>query len=385
MPEHLPPELLALRERAQAFIEAELAPLEAQLPAGADAAGVDAATRAEVRRRSAAAGFFGMTQPREYGGSAADALTLTVVREAFAASNLLVADFVLGPGPGALAAATGGLRTRYLEPLMRGEQAAGFAFTEPSGADAPRPTYAERDGERLLVTGRKSYVSNGPFCDFFTVLVNVEPAGDAPSGMALLVVDRDTPGLSMPRQFTTLDGSLHCELAFERMAVPASNVIGEVGGGMGRALGQIGDMRLAVGARAAGTAMWVVDYTREHVSQPHRQGGKLADREGVRRILAEMMIDTYAARSVVYRTARLAAGGADVMNEGALAKVFATEAVGRVVNQAIQLVGGNALITGHPLERLYREVRSLRIAEGASDLLRLNVARGILEFGAGRV
>jgi len=213
----------------------------------------------------------------------------------------------------------------------------------------------------------------------------VEPAGDAPSGMALLVVDRDTPGLSMPRQFTTLDGSLHCELAFERMAVPASNVIGEVGGGMGRALGQIGDMRLAVGARAAGTAMWVVDYTREHVSQPHRQGGKLADREGVRRILAEMMIDTYAARSVVYRTARLAAGGADVMNEGALAKVFATEAVGRVVDQAIQLVGGNALITGHPLERLYREVRSLRIAEGASDLLRLNVARGILEFGAGRV
>jgi alkylation response protein AidB-like acyl-CoA dehydrogenase len=385
MPEHLSTELLALRERTQAFIESELAPREVQLPPGADTADVDAAARAEARRRAAAAGFFGMTQPREFGGSAADALALTVVREALAASNLLLADFVLGPAPGALGAATGELRTRYLEPLLRGEKAAGFAFTEPSGPDAGRQTYAEREGETLLVTGRKSYVSNGPFCDFYTVLVNVEAADGAPGGTAMLVVDRETPGLSMPRRFTTLDGSLHCELAFERAPVPASHVLGEVGGGMGRALGQIGEMRLAVAARAAGTAMWTVEHIREHITQPHRQGGRLGDREGVRRIFAEMMTDTYAARAVVYRTARLAASGADVMNEGSMAKVFATEAVGRVVDQAIQLVGGNALITGHPLERLYREVRSLRIAEGATDVLRLNIARGRLEFASGRV
>jgi acyl-CoA dehydrogenase len=105
----------------------------------------------------------------------------------------------------------------------------------------------------------------------------------------------------------------------------------------------------------------------------------------VRWIFGNMLMEVYAARSVLYRTARLAEDGVDVMNEGAIAKVLTTETAGRVVDTAIQLTGGQALIEGHPLEALYRQVRALRLAEGASDLLRLNVARGLLEFHAGRV
>lgn len=385
MPEQLPAELVELRARIQRFIDEELRPLEASLDRGAEEGDVSASLRQEVRQRSRAAGIFGLTQPRDLGGLEAGPLALTVARETVAAGNLVLGHFVFGPGPGLLRGVEGRLRDEYLEPLLDGRKAAGFGFTEPSGPDAGKPTYAVRDGDDLLITGRKSYVSNGPFCDFFEVLVNVEPSGDQPAGLAMVLVDRDTPGLTLPREFTTLDGSRHAEVALDAARVPITNVVGRIGGGMNRALGQIGEMRLMVSASACGTALWTTEYVRAHIMQPHRQGGALADREGVRRIFADLLIDTYAARSVLYRTARLAEAGEDVMNEGSLAKVFATEAAGRVVDQAVQLVGGNALIHGHPLERLYRQVRSLRIAEGASDLLRLNIARGLIEFNAGRV
>lgn len=385
MPDQLSPELIALRERVREFSSDTLGPLEATLPATAESADVSRELRATVRQRAHEAGLFGLTQPVAFGGLGAGPLALTVVRETLAASNLLTAAHVLGPGPGTLRDAPPHLRTAYLEPMLRGEKVAGFAFTEPSGPDAGRQTFAVPDGDDLLVTGRKSYVSNGPFCDFYTVLINVEPHGETPGGTAMLVVDRDTEGLTLGQRFTSMDGSVHCEIAFDRMRVPQAHLLGAVGRGMGQALGQIGEMRLAVAAHATGSAMWATDYVRQHITQPHRQGGTLGDREGVRRIFAEMLIETYAARATVYRTARLAETGVDVMNEGSAAKVFATEVVGRVADQAIQLVSGTALVRGHPLERLYREVRSLRIAEGPSDVLRLNIARGLLEFNAGRV
>lgn len=385
MPEHLDPELVALRERVQTFIDDELRPLEERLDEGAELGDVDAALRAEVRARSREAGIFGMPQPREFGGTEAGPLARTVARETVAAANLRTGSFVFGPYPGVLEGAEGQLRDQYLEPLMRGEKAAGFGFTEPTGPDAGRPTYAVPDGDQLLVTGRKSYITNGPFCDFYNVLVNVEAGEGSEGGMAMIAIDRDTPGLTIPREFSTMDGARHSEVAFDRCAVPRWHVIGEVGGGMNRALGHIGEERLEGAAGSSGIAMWTVQYTREHISRPHRQGGTLGDREGVRRIFAEMMIDTYAIRATTYRTARLAESGVDVLNEGSMAKVFAAEAVGRIVDQAIQLAGGDALTSGHPLERLYRRVRALRIGGGATEIVRLSIARGMLEFDSGRV
>ena len=132
--------------------------------------------------------------------------------------------------------------------------------------------------------------------------------------------------------------------------------------------------------------MWAGDGSSlGHVTRPHRSGTPLADRDGVRMRYADMRIETYAARSMLYRTARLLDSGDAAINEIMAAKVFCTETAGRVVDQAVQLAGGQALVTGHPLERLYREVRSMRLAGGASDVLRLNIARGVFEFKAGRL
>ena len=381
MPEQLTPDLLELRERLLRFIVEDLRPIDERAEGGAD----EDETRRQVIARSRELGFFGMTQPREVGGTQAGPLALTVVRETLAAANLGVARSVLGPGPGVLRQASGELRERYLAPLMRGEKRSAFAFTEPSGPDAGRPTWARRDGDELVIEGRKAFVIGGSGVDFYAVMVNVEEDGAGPGGGAVVIVERGTPGLTLGDDFVSLDGATHCQLTFSEVRVPQSNVVGAVGEGMPRALGNIGQMRLALAAQATGTAMWVVEYTREHISKPHRSGTSLGEREQVRAIFGQMVMDAYAARSVLYRSARLAESGDDIINEGAIAKVLATEAAGRIVDQAIQLTGGQALIEGHPLERLYRVTRSWRLAEGASDVLRLNVARGMLEFDAGRV
>lgn len=382
MPESIGAELTALRERVQTFIDNDLSPLESALGEGE----APEETRRQVRERSRELGLFQMTQPPEFGGTNTGPLALTVVRETLAAANLRLTRYVFGPGPGALAAATGELREQYLEPVLRGEKTGAWAFTEPG--DAPRPTWATREGEHLVITGRKAYVSGGTTADFYTVLVNVQEDTAGPGGTALVVVDKGTPGLTVEREFHSLEGGNHVELAIEGVRVPQQRVVGKIGEGMPRALGNITSMRLGLAAQASGLAMWVTESTERNITAPHRGGGKLADREGVRLHYGEMRIQTYAVRSMLYRTARLAESSSreeDSMNEIMATKVFATETLGRLVDTAIQLAGGQALIIGHPLERLYREVRSWRIAEGPSDVLRLNVARGRVDFGAGRL
>jgi acyl-CoA dehydrogenase len=154
---------------------------------------------------------------------------------------------------------------------------------------------------------------------------------------------------------------------------------------MPRALRAIGDTRLAVAAHAVGAALWTLDHLTRHLRLPHRGKEPLGARESIRLRYGELRVQVYAARSALYRTARLAEAGENVVNETMAAKLLATETLGAVVDEAIQLVGGDALVTGHPLERLYREARSLRLAEGASDLLRLQIARGALDLDKGRL
>jgi alkylation response protein AidB-like acyl-CoA dehydrogenase len=205
------------------------------------------------------------------------------------------------------------------------------------------------------------------------------------SSTALLAIDRDLSGVTVEREFRSLEGGRHVALRFTGARVPVDRVVGAIGEGMPRALRAIGDTRLAVAAFAVGSSIWALDFVTDHLRSPHRRGAPLGDLESIRLRYGDLRIQTYAARSVLYRTARLAEAGGNVVNETMAAKVLATETLGAVADQAIQLVGGDALVVGHPLERLYREARSLRLAEGSSDLLRLQIARGALELDKGRL
>jgi alkylation response protein AidB-like acyl-CoA dehydrogenase len=380
MPESIPPELLDLRARIGAFCRDELAPRVHDLQG---AARIPADLAREVRERSRALGLFQLTQPAAFGGSGAGPLALTVASEALAAENSPLAHLVLGPGPGALAQAQGELRDRYLPRVMSGELRGAFAFTERS--DVGHPTRATREGDELCITGTKSYVTGGARADFYCVMLQVDPTDGEPGGGAMVVVDRATDGVSFDQTFESLDGSDHVELRLERVRVPIGNVIGRIGEGIPKAMTNIGPMRLTVAAQATGLSMWTIDFVTQHLKAPHRSGTPLAEKEGVRLRLSDLCIGTYAARSMLYRTARLVEQGGDLRNEVAATKVFCTEHVGRVVDSAVQLVGGQALVEGHPLERLYRRVRVMRLVEGGSDVLRLHLARGWTELDAGRL
>ncbi len=365
MPEQLFPELLALRDRATTFAKDILCAREN-------------VSHAEVVAESKRVGLFPMSQPRSFGGSEAGPLAMTVVREALAACNAPHTHSVFGPGPGVLAKCDEPLRSRYLAPVLAGEKRGGFGFTEPD--DAPAPTTAVIDGDMLIVNGQKSYVTGGGNADFINTLCQIPGKGPA-----LVVIDTSAEGVTLTRRFSSIDGSHHAAFAFNNVRVPVSHIIGKAGEGMPRALQQIGDTRLLIAANVTGWMMYATDFARDHIQQPDRSGEPRAAKEGVRMRYADMRIRTFAARSMLYRTARLAEAGENIVNEAICCKVFATEAVTEVVDTAIQLVGGNALVTGHPLEALYREIRSLRLAEGASDVLRLNLVRGDLELGKGRL
>ena len=348
----------ALRDRATGFV--------AQLQAATDRQAAVAAARD--------AGFFQMTQPRRYGGSAAGPLALTVVREELAAHNPPFLDAVFGPGPGVLDGCAEALARDYLEPMLRGEKRSAFGFTEPEN----NPATGRIDGDEVVVNGAKSYVTGGADADFINTLVRIEA-----SGPALVIIDTGLPGVRLSERFESLDGSHHAAFEFDAVRIPAGRIIGKSGEGLPRAMGQIIDTRLAISAHCVGLARWVVQHIGDHLLSPDRQGKPRGAREGMRLRYADMRMDTYAARSILYRTARLAESGANAINECTLCKVFATEAIGRIVDTAIQLSGGQALVVGHPLEVLYRRVRALRLAEGASDVLRLNLARGALDLGKG--
>jgi alkylation response protein AidB-like acyl-CoA dehydrogenase len=368
MPEQLNPELLALRDRCATFASEHMVPL-GDLDYG------DAA--AKVRAASKQVGLFGLTQPDSEIAKDSKQLALCVARETLAAANPPAMDAVFGPSAGVLGQVGEPLASTHLAPLLAGEKRGSFGFTEPDDAE---PTRGVIEGERLIINGQKSYVTGGADADFINALVRIE--GHGPS---MVVIDTETEGVILEKRFNSLDGSHHAAFRFEQVSVPVAHVIGELGQGLPKAMRQIGDVRLLFAAQACGYLIWVMDLLQTHLQSPDKSGAPRGDKDVVRWHYADLRIKAFAARSMLYRTARLADKGENIVNEGMACKVFATECIGEAVDTAIQLVGGSALVDGHPLAILYKKVRAWRLAEGASDVLRLNIGRGILELGKGRV
>lgn len=367
MPESLSPEHQALVREARDFAESVMLP-------NADAADARQIIRAGAKQR----GFFQMTQPEAFGGSAAGQLALTVVRENLARYNPPHLEAVFGPSPGVLGGVEGPLRDSHLKPMLAGEKRGSFGFTEPD--DAPQPTTGWLEGDVLRVRGQKSYVTGGGDADYVNTLVQID--GKGPS---MVVIDTTLPGVELVQRFSSLDGSHHAAFKFNDVPVPIHHIIGEPGQGMPKAMRQIGDTRMLFAAQASGYMLYVMQLLNEHLKAADRSGEPRGNKDVVRWHYANLRIKAYAGRSMLYRTARLAEAGENIVNEAMACKAFTTEAVGEIVDTAIQLVGGVALVEGHPLLDLYKKVRAWRLAEGASDILRLNIGRGILELDKGRI
>jgi alkylation response protein AidB-like acyl-CoA dehydrogenase len=370
----LPPDLETLRERLRNFLHRELLPAEREAGLSEESEATPELRR-WLRTRSNELGFFRLTQPVDLGGSGLGILGQTALREAIAASGAVLGRYVLGGGGGMLRHGTPDQRERFLQPVLRGEASAAFAFTD--ARQGPRTT-AVRHGDTFSITGVKSFVTGGPHADLLLTVATVTENPGGPTGSALFIVGRESPGLTMRRELRTLDGAVHGEFEFRDVAVGPADVLGEIGKGLPRALENITAMRLGVAAQACGAAIWTLDYTLGQVDQPHRSGTPLAEREQVQAMIAESATDLFAARAALYAVATAAEDGTGVEVEAAMAKSLATEAVTRIVDRAIQLTGGSAVVEGHPLARLYRQIRGWRIAEGTTEILRLTITRGLL-------
>ena len=338
---------------------------------------------AAVREASKAAGVFGMTQPTSIGGTDAGALALAVVRDTLGSRYVCHLPGTFGPSPGVLADIGEPLRSQFLLPYLAGELRSGFGFTEP--ADAPRHTWARRDGDDLVVNGAKSYVTGGADADFINTLVEVEGTGSA-----MVLIETDRAGVTLEQRFGTLDGSHHAAFTFADVRVPATHVIGEAGRGLRRAMSQINATRMAIAADCVGQCRFAIDVVEQTLVERAARRGSTEEPTRIgtdpeRVMLGDMRIAVYAARSALYRTARLLDAGENAVNEVMAAKSLATETLSRICDDAVQLVGGTALVDGHPLADILRRVRALRLAEGPTEVLAANVARGRLDLGLGRM
>ena len=272
------------------------------------------------------------------------------------------------------------MRERWADAAISGRAMAAFAMTEPeAGSDvAAMGTTARRDGDSYRLNGAKTLISNAGIADFYTVFASTDPKAGG-KGISCFVVPADTPGFRFVRpQILSAPHPLG-EIAFADCRVPAANRLGEEGRGYALGLRTLDRMRATVGAAACGMAARALAEASTHARTRRQFGKPLAEFQLIQEKLARMAIDLTAARLLVYRSAWEADRGAPrVTLEAAMAKAFATEAAQRIVDDAVQILGGAGVLVSNPVDRLYRAVRALRIYEGTTEIQHLVIAGQLL-------
>ena len=345
----------------------------------------DAACR-DLVKRLGRDGLLKVTAPGE-GNEKMDVRTLALARETLASHDGL-ADFAfamqgLGAGPVSLFG-NEAQRAEWLSRTRAGDAIAAFALSEPaSGSDVANiATTARRDGSDYVLDGEKTWISNGGIADLYTVFART---GEAPGsrGLTAFIVSGDNPGLSVAERIPVIAPHPLARIRFSNCRVPASAMIGKPGEGFKIAMATLDVFRTTVGAAALGFARRALAETLKRASKRELFGAPMSELQMVQGHLADMALKVDAAALLIYRAAWTKdMGAARVTREAAMAKLYATEAAQRVIDSAVQLHGGVGVVSGHPVETLYREIRALRIYEGASDVQKIVIARSVLSDAA---
>lgn len=367
-----------LQAEVDAWAAREIAPLEASNES------TDVICR-EIVNRLGRAGWLRYAVPKAYGGvhDQLDVRALCLIRETLA-RHAGLADFAFamqGLGTGALSLfGEAALAAQYLSAVARGEVISAFALSESeAGSDvAALRTRAERDGDDYIINGAKTWISNAGIADCYTVFART---GEAPGarGLSAFFVDAGTPGLSVSERIDITAPHPLGTLEFDNCRVPAERIIGEPGRGFQVAMATLDVFRATVGAAALGFARHALAATQERAQSRELFGGAMGDLQMVQSMIADMRLRVETSALLVYRAAWLKDSGAErVTSEAAMAKLHATEEGQKVIDAAVQLHGGLGVTLNHPVEKLYREIRALRIYEGASEVQKLIIARNAL-------
>ena len=312
-----------------------------------------------------------------------DVRSLCLIRETLSHHHGL-ADFAfaiqgLGSAPISLFGSDT-LKDRYLGDTASGKKIAAFALSEPdAGSDVGAiSTSATLDQDTYVLNGTKTWISNGGLADYYVVFARSESEATGTKGLSAFVVDKDTAGLRIAEEIEVVAPHPLAKLAFEDCRVPRAQLVGEPGRGFKIAMATLDIFRSTVGAAALGFARRALDETVPRVESRKQFGQKLADFQLTQARLADMLTAIDATALLVYRAAWTKDQGAErVTKESAMAKMYATEAAQRVVDDAVQLFGAEGVVKGSVVERLYREVRALRIYEGTTEIQKLILARHI--------
>jgi acyl-CoA dehydrogenase len=336
-------------------------------------------------RALGASGFLKYTVPGEFGGVRAriHARDLCIMREELARGDALADTMFAMQALGSHPIASAGdaeQQTRFLPAMARGDCIAAFAITEPeAGSDvASLRTRALRRGKEYCLTGAKSFISNAGIADCYVVFASTEPDKKG-KGISAFVIEAKTPGLVVKEKTELLSPHPIGVLEFSECVVPPEALLGGEGDGLRIAFETLDLLRCTVGAAALGFARRALDEAIQHAKGRRQFGRAIAEFQATEFKLAKMATELEAAKLLVYQAAWLHDHGADDAKEkSSMAKYYATEAAQRIVDQALQIHGASGLIAGSIMERLYRDVRALRIYEGTSEIQKIIIARSLL-------
>jgi acyl-CoA dehydrogenase len=356
----------------------------ATLPHPAD----DAAARIQARQILGLLGDSGWARysipEQTSSGASLDLRACCLIREALgAASSLADAIFAL-QCLGSMPIALGGppeLRQKWLPEVAEGRAMAAFAMTEPeAGSDVGAiETHAALDGDHFVLNGHKTLISNAGLADFYTVFAKTDLEAGS-KGLSTFVVPAATPGLEFVSAQVMSEPHPLGRIRFQDCRVPVSSRLGEEGDGFRLGMATLDRLRTTVAAAACGMATRALQESLAHAKTRRQFGKHLKDFQLIQTKLARMRTELDASRLLVYRAAHAADSGNErVTLESAMAKAFATEAAQRIIDDAVQIVGGHGALADHPVDRLYRAIRSLRIYEGTTEIQHLVIAREVLK------
>jgi acyl-CoA dehydrogenase len=377
---NLPEELILLKDNLRRFIDNEVIPVERECCPGEE---MNPQWREKFEQRAKELGIWMMEVPEEHGGMGLGILPRVVVWEELSRTIAFPSrgENIMGPSVRAiLYELEGELKEKYLLPVLRREKKWCFAQTEPDAGSDPGSmrTTAVRDGDHYVINGVKRFITGAAEADFAQVMAATDRSKGSRGGISCFLVDMDTPGVKVTALYETMMGDRPGEIVFDNVHVPVTNRVG--GEGEGFKLGQqwINVGRLKHGARALGVAQRCLDMATSYAKQRVTFGKPLSERQAVQFMLVDSYVELKAARLMVYEAAAKSDAGTADRVDAYVAKSYADEMAFRVVDRCMQIHGGIALTTDMPIERFWRQQRSFRITEGATEVMKMVIARHLL-------
>jgi len=380
----LPEELRMFKDSLRRFVNNELIPVERDTVA-AEGEQIKPDYLVRFQQRAKDLGIYGMEVPEEYGGTDLSLFQRAIVVEELSRTIALPArgqGHIMGPSVRAiLFSLKGEMKEKYLMPVLRGEKTACFAQTEPDAGSDPggMRTVAVRDGDHYVINGVKRFITAAGESDFMQLMVATDRSKGSRGGISCFIVDMDTPGVKLGACYETMMGDKPWEIVLENVRVPITHRVGEEGDGMRFGQQWLNIGRVKHGARALGVAERCLEMATTYAKQRSTFGRPLADRQAVQWMLADMFIELQAARLLVYKTAARLDQGEEAREDAYVAKYFADEMAFKSADQCMQIHGGIALTTDLPIEKMWRQQRSYRITEGASEVMKMVIARHVLK------